>query len=43
VLRVTSKYVVVDLDSFYMAGIGVVAFLPTDLVPTKKQRRKRRR
>jgi hypothetical protein len=29
----------VDLDSHYLAGIGIVAFKATDLLPTEKKRR----
>lgn len=43
VVRVTSNgYVEVDMDSMYMAGVGIVAFRPEDLVATKKPHSRRR-
>ena len=41
VLRTTQHGLVeVEMDSTYMAGIGIVAFRPSDLMETKKKRPK---
>lgn len=40
VLRTTPTGLVeVEMDSTYLAGIGIVAFRPEDLTTTKKKRR----
>jgi hypothetical protein len=43
VLRVAGAYVEVELDSYYLAGIGIVAFLPADLMPTTSRRQRKRK
>jgi translation initiation factor IF-1 len=41
VLRTSpSGLVEVELDSYYLAGIGIVAFKEADLLPTVKKRRR---
>ena len=44
VLRTTPTGLVeVEMDSTWQAGIGIVAFRPHDLEPTKKKRRVKKR